>query len=382
MSSILVPFNDLASQYHRLQGLFDQAVARVLASGCYVGGPEVETFEADFARQVGVKHAIGVANGTDAIALALRALDIGPGDEVITTAVSAYPTAVGIFQSGATAVFVDVDQETGLIDPGQIEVAIGSKTRAILPVHLYGNIADLAAITNIGRKNGLVVVEDCAQAFGSAAPGVRAGQVGLAASWSFYPTKNLGGIGDGGAVTTNSDDLAERLRRLRNYGQRDRYEHVELGFNSRLDPIQAAILGVKLRHVEEDNEKRRSIADRYDRAFVAVRGLRCLQPKPGSLPNRHLYPVLLENATARTGFQRYLANEGVQTLIHYPIAMPAQTATPPSNRVGSWKRASNFCARVVSIPLYPDLTDAQIDRVIGSVIRWSSTHMIVTAAVS
>jgi dTDP-4-amino-4,6-dideoxygalactose transaminase len=376
MTTPFVPFNDLGAQYRRLQAPIDEAVKRVLASGYYIGGPELESFERAFAGYVGRKHAVGVANGTDAIALALRALDVGPSSEVIVPAVSAYPSTVGIVQAGASPVFVDVDPTTGFIDDRLVERAVTPRARAIMPVHLFGSMPDervLAQLVTIARAHGLHLVEDCAQAQGAAVGAHRAGHLGSAAAWSFYPTKNLGAIGDAGAVTTDSDELAARLRRLRNYGQKTRYEHVELGFNSRLDPLQAAILAVKLVHLEHENARRRTIAQKYDEAFANLHRLCPVRVASGAKPNRHLYPVLLADSAARGDFQRDLENAGVQTLIHYPIPMPDQLATPEVCRPKTpFTNARVFCDRVVSLPLYPDLTDRQVAVVIAAVSAWDA----------
>jgi dTDP-4-amino-4,6-dideoxygalactose transaminase len=366
-----VPFSDLAAAYRRQQPRIDAAILRVTASGWYVGGPEVEEFERAFARAAGLPFAVGVANGTDAIALALRALAIGRDDEVVLPALSAYPTTVGVLQAGATPSFVDVDPH-GLIDVQAVEAALDPRVRAVLCVHLFGNCADTAALLRICRHRGIALIEDCAQAHGAARDGVVAGASGDMGAWSFYPTKNLGAHGDAGAVTCASEEMAARLARLRNYGQRTRYEHVERGFNSRLDPLQAAILSVKLANLESDNIRRRLIAQRYD---AALAGTPCVVPvpvPPQAIPNRHLYPVVLGSPELRSGFQGFLAERGVETLIHYPIPMPDQKASAPAWSKGrDFPRARKLCSCVVSLPCHPDLSDAQVAHVIEVVSEWA-----------
>jgi len=366
-----IPFTDLAATYQRQKPEIDATIARVTQSGWYVGGPEVAGFERAFARATGLPFAVGVANGTDAIALALRALGVGRDDEVVIPALSAYPTTVGVLQAEATPSFVDVDSH-GLMDPVAVAAALTPRVRAVVCVHLYGNCADAPALLRLCRDRGIVLVEDCAQAHGATRAGVAAGATGDAAAWSFYPTKNLGAHGDAGAVTCASEELAAKLSRLRNYGQRNRYEHVERGFNSRLDPLQAAILSVKLTNLQHDNARRRAIGLAYDGAFAGHPHLSPLPVPPQALPNRHLYPVLLGSAERRDAFQAFLAERGIETLIHYPIAMPDQQASAPAWSQGrDFPNARRLCACMVSLPSHPDLSDAQVAYVIEAVQDWS-----------
>jgi dTDP-3-amino-3,4,6-trideoxy-alpha-D-glucose transaminase len=367
-----VRFGGLDLQYRRLQRDIDAAVARVLSSGYYIGGPEVEAFERAFSSAIGAPHAVGVANGTEAITLALRAAGVGPGDEVIVPALSAYPTTVGVVQAGAVPVFVDVRADDALLDVALVDREVTERTRAILPVHLYGVPCDGEALEALARRHGLALVEDCAQAHLAASRGRAAGTFGVAAAWSFYPTKNLGAVGDAGAVTTDDPQLAARLKRLRNYGQANRYEHVELGVNSRLDPLQAAVLSAKLPHLAQETVRRRSIAARYDRDLAGLATVKPLGIPAHAVPSRHLYPVRVREASLRDAFQRALADRGVETLIHYPIAMPDQRATLPS-----WRQRANcpvareVARTVVSLPMHPDLTDEQVDHVVASVHAWA-----------
>lgn len=368
---MIVRFGNLEAQYTRLKAGIDSAAARVLASGYYIGGPEVEAFELAFARDVGSLHAVGVGNGTDAIALALRAVGVGPRDEVIVPALSAYPTTVGVVQSGATPAFVDVQRESGLIDPAAANAAVGPRTRAIIAVHLYGAAADVDALREIADRRGLLLVEDAAQGHGVTLRGTPVGNRGSVTAWSFYPTKNLGAYGDGGAVTTSSAEAAARLRRLRNYGQANRYEHVEPGVNSRLDPFQAAILGVKLEHVHQENTLRRRLGDRYDAALAGSLRVRPLSVPEGCVPNRHLYPVRVQTPELRQEFQEFLREAGIETLIHYPVAMPDQKASDPAWMGGrDFPAARALCQTLVSLPLHPDLTDIQADHLLRTVERW------------
>jgi dTDP-4-amino-4,6-dideoxygalactose transaminase len=366
-----VPFNDLGAQYRRLKGPIDRALARVLESGWYVGGPPVDSFEQAFARYSGATHAVGVANGTDALALALRALGIEPGDEVVIPSVSAYPTTVGVVLAQAVPVFADVRLEDGLLDPAALEAQITTETRAVVPVHLYGTPCDLDAIGAVCRKHGLALVEDCAQAHGATWNGNAAGTFGAAASWSFYPTKNLGAVGDAGAITTGSGEVAAKLKRLRNYGQQNRYEHLELGFNSRLDPLQAALLEVKLASLPQELARRRAIAARYDAAFAGHPALSPMRVDPRAVSARHLYPVRLRDPARRPELQAHLAAAQIETLVHYPIAMPDQRATRPEWVRGEFPNGRALCASEVSLPIHPELDDAQVAHVTLAVAAWS-----------
>lgn len=367
-----VRFSGLDLHYRRLQVEIDAAVSRLLASGFYVGGPEVDAFERAFAALAGSPFAVGVANGTDAITLALIASGIGPGDEVIVPALSAYPTAIGIMQAGAEPVFVDVQPKDGLLDIELAREAITSRTRAIVPVHLYGLACDLAALETLARTYGLALIEDCAQAHLAASRGRKAGTVGVAAAWSFYPTKNLGAMGDAGAITTADPELSARLKRLRNYGQSNRYEHIERGINSRLDPLQAAILSAKLGHLVQETQRRRDLATRYDEGLRGLSNVAPLSVPLESEPSRHLYPVRMRDASMREGFQRALAEQGIETLIHYPFAMPDQQATAKASRLRAHCPTARELARtVVSLPLYPDLAEEQVDHVIRTIRAWA-----------
>ncbi|MCA1656653.1 MAG: FkbM family methyltransferase [Actinobacteria bacterium] len=338
----------------------DAAVARVLDSGWYLLGGEGEAFEREFASMLGVAHAAGVANGTDAIELALRALDVGRGDEVVTQANTCVPTVAAIERTGATPVLCDVLEATATIDPESLAAACGPRTKAIVPVHLYGQVGDLDAVIEIAARHAAAVVEDCAQAHLATCRDRCAGATGLLGAFSFYPTKNLGALGDGGAVVTADAELDARLRRLRTYGQSDRYHHVERGINSRLDELQAAILRVKLPHLRAWHARRNEIAAIYDAALQDTP----LQPL-GRLDDReHAFHLYVVRAPRRDDFAEALARAGVRTLIHYP--RPIHLHEPYRELAAgspSLARCELLATEIVSLPLYPELTAEQVAHV-------------------
>jgi dTDP-4-amino-4,6-dideoxygalactose transaminase len=338
------------------------AIARVVERGWFVLGPEVEAFEAEFAAAAGATYAVGVGTGTDAIALTLRALGIGSGDEVITTPVSAAYSALAILMAGARPVFADVDPVRLTIDPARIEAAVGPRTRAILPVHLYGQAADMAAIVQIASRHGLAVVEDCCQAHAATAGGRPVGTIGVAGAFSFYPTKNLGALGDGGAVVTNDPAIADRVRRLRNGGQTNRYEHAEPGVNSRLDELQAAVLRARLPWLPRWTTRRRALAAIYRQRLA---GLGAAEPPP-QCDAGHVYHLFVVRSGARDELQAQLARRGVETLIHYPVPIPRQPAFASTNPARC-PVAERVCSDVLSLPLYPALEDADVETVAAAV---------------
>jgi dTDP-4-amino-4,6-dideoxygalactose transaminase len=355
-----VPFTTLVPRDDRAD--IDRAIARVVASGWFVLGPEVEAFEAEFASAMGASHAVGVGTGTDAIALILRALGIGAGDEVITTPLSAAYTALAILMAGATPVFADIDPVRLTIDPDRIAAAIGSRTRAILPVHLYGQPADMTAIGRVAARYNLAIVEDCCQAHLATAEGRPVGTIGVAGAFSFYPTKNLGALGDGGAVVSNDQALTERIARLRNGGQTDRYHHGEAGINSRLDELQAAILRARLPRLQAWTGERRARAAQY-RALLATDSGLTLPPECDA---GHVYHLFVVRTAERRALQARLASHHVETLIHYPVPIPRQPAfaalKPSEHPV-----ASRVCDEVLSMPLHPGLSAADVEYVAGVV---------------
>jgi dTDP-4-amino-4,6-dideoxygalactose transaminase len=357
-----VPFLDLSAAYSELAGDIDAAVMRVLHSGYYIGGPEVERFEAAFARYCEAQTCIGVGNGLDALHLVLVAMGIGPGDEVIVPSNTFIATWLAVAQVGAVPVPVEPDPQTYNIDPARIEAAITSRTKVIIPVHLYGQPADLDPIMAIARRNGLRVLEDAAQAQGARYKGRRIGAHGDAVAWSFYPGKNLGALGDAGAVTTSDPALAARIKMLRNYGSSTKYVHEMPGYNSRLDPIQAAVLSVKLDHLDAWNGRRRTIAAAYRDALRAS-GLQLPAVPEWAEPVWHLFVV---RHPQRDALQKTLAEAGVGTLIHYPIAPHRQGAFAEMAGL-SLPVSERIHAEVLSLPIGPQMTDAQVARTIEAV---------------
>jgi dTDP-3-amino-3,4,6-trideoxy-alpha-D-glucose transaminase len=363
---ISVPFGDLQRQYESIRAELDAAAARVLASGWYILGSELRAFEAAFAAFCGVGHAVGVGNGTEALYLALAALGVGPGDEVITVANAAIYEPLTILQAGARPVFVDVDEQAHTMEPELLEAAITPRTKAIMPVHLYGRMADMDAIMAVARRHELPVVEDCAQAHGAALGGRVAGSIGVCGCFSFYPSKNLGALGDGGMVVTDDAALAAKLRRLRVYGWEKRYYTVDPGgINSRLDEIQAALLHVKLRHLPRWNDRRRQIARRYNELLA---GTDLILP---DLPadQRHIFHLYVVQAQERDRLQAALLERGVETAVHYPL--PAHLQPVPVYQglaaPGSLPVTEQLAGRVLSLPIYPELTDAEVDAVAAAV---------------
>jgi len=344
-----------------------RAIDRVIARGWFVLGPEVEAFESEFAAAMSAPHAVGVGTGTDAIALVLRGLGIGAGDEVITTPLSAAYSALAIIMAGARPVFADIDRARLTIDPDRIEEAITPRTRAILPVHLYGQPADMTAIARIAARHSLAIVEDCCQAHLATADGRAVGTIGVAGAFSFYPTKNLGALGDGGAVTTTDPALAEKIRRLRNGGQTGRYHHQEPGINSRLDEMQAAILRARLPRLRAWTDARRHLAGAYRaalaRAPIAV---------PPERDAGHVYHLFVVRSAARRELQAHLAARGIETLIHYPISIPRQpalAATAPAE----CPVADGVCDEVLSLPLHPALAEDDVRHIAAAVNAFERT---------
>ena len=358
-----VPFLDLGATYRELQDELDQAWRTVMDSGWYVLGSELSSFEAEYASFVEAGHAVGVASGLDALVLALRALDVGPGDEVVVPSNTYIATWLAVSAVGATPVPVEPDERTHNLDPERIDAAITGRTKVVLPVHLYGQPARLGPVLEVARAHGCRVVEDAAQAHGARWDGRRIGSVGDLVCWSFYPGKNLGAYGDGGAVTTDSPELAERLRVLRNYGSSRKYVNVERGVNSRLDELQAAVLRVKLRHLDAWNERRRRIASRYLEALEGSDDLVLPRVATGAEPVWHLFVV---RHGARDRLQAHLADHGGDTLIHYPIPPHRQAAYHDLDLRTPLPLAEQLAEQVLSLPIGPHLADADVDRVLGA----------------
>ncbi|MBI2220666.1 MAG: DegT/DnrJ/EryC1/StrS family aminotransferase [Acidobacteria bacterium] len=338
------------------------AIARVLDRGWFVLGPELDAFEHEFAEACGNAHAAGVGTGTDAIALALRALGIGPGDEVITPPLSAAYSALAVMMAGARPVFADIDPERLTLDPRAAAAAVTPRTAALLPVHLYGQPADMPALMDVARRHDLAVVEDCCQAHLATANGIPVGTFGAAAAFSFYPTKNLGALGDAGAVTTSDAALAERIRRLRNGGQTDRYRHQEPGVNTRLDEIQAAILRVRLRFLPKWTRERRALAAAYRAGLAAARHVRV----PRECDRGHVYHLFVVLAADREPLRAHLQSRGIETLIHYPVPIPRQPAMA-SVEPAECPRADEVCGSILSLPLHPSLAPDAVNQVCAAV---------------
>jgi dTDP-4-amino-4,6-dideoxygalactose transaminase len=364
-----IPAIDLPAQYRALKPEIDEALRRVFERGQFILGPEVEALEQDVASLSRVPHAVGVASGTDALELALRACGIRPGDEVITTAFSFIATAEAIVAVGAVPVFADIDPATYNLDAGAAASCVTPKTRAIIPVHLYGHPAPMDRIMALASSHKLKVIEDCAQAIGAAFQGNPVGSFGDAGAFSFFPTKNLGAAGDAGMVVAKDARVADALRLLRAHGSREKYRHELLGRNSRLDELQAAVLRVKLRRLEQWTESRRSLAQQYAAAFSApgVPGLGLPQERQGT---RHVYHLYTIRHAQRDRIQAELVKQGIGHQIAYPIPLPAQPALAPwAGKDGQFPQAEQAAREVISLPLYPELTAGQLDQVVQAVFR-------------
>jgi dTDP-3-amino-3,4,6-trideoxy-alpha-D-glucose transaminase len=359
-----VPFLDLRAQHAELAPELDAAALRVLHGDRLVLGPEVEGFEASWAAHVGARHAVGVASGLDALTLALRATGVRPGDEVLVPGHTFVATWLAVVHAGAVPVPVDVDGTTGEWPVDAVAAALTPRTTAVVPVHLYGHPVDLGPLLDLAHRHGLVVVDDAAQAHGARLAGRPVGSRAHATAWSFYPGKNLGALGDAGAVTTSDPAVADRLRSLRNYGSTEKYRHDEVGWNSRLDELQAALLAVKLGRLEEWNGRRRAAAARYADALAGLPGLRLPSTAPGSEPVWHLYVV---RSPRREDLRAHLARAGVQTVVHYPVPphrQPAFAGTPAA--AADLPGTDLLAAEVLSLPLGPHLTRPDQDRVIDA----------------
>jgi dTDP-4-amino-4,6-dideoxygalactose transaminase len=337
------------------------AIERVVERGWFVLGPELEAFETEFAAACEAPHAVGVGTGTDALALALRAMGIGPGDEVITPPLSAAYSALAVMMVGARPVFADIDAERLTLDPGTTDAAVTPRTKAIMPVHLYGQPADMPALMQVAARHGLQVLEDCCQAHAATCGGRPVGSFGAAAAYSFYPTKNLGALGDGGALTTADSGMAARVRRLRNGGQSDRYHHDEFGLNSRLDEMQAAILRARLGWLPRWTAARRTLAAEYRRLLQGAPVTVPPERDPGHV--YHLFPILSPN---RAALQAHLKGRGIETLIHFPVPIPRQPALA-SERPDQCPIADRVCREVLSLPLHPGMTRQAVEEVAAAV---------------
>ncbi len=367
----VIPPVDLTGQFKTIQSDVNAAVAEVLASGQYINGPTVDTFAQAFGHYVGTEHCIVCNSGTDALYLALRSLNIGPGDEVITSPFTFIATAEAISAVGATPVFVDIDLDTFNLDVTKLEGAIGDRTRAIMPVHLFGHPVDMGPVMDLAARYGLAVVEDCAQATGAKWMDQPVGRIGQVGCFSFFPTKNLGGCGDGGAITTNVDDLAAMARMLSEHGSRVKYHHEAIGINSRLDSVQAAILNIKLRHLDTWNQQRQQVADRYDSLLAPVAEVVRPQPVTFGQSVWNQYTLRLPQATAtgqeRNQIQQMMREAGVICMVYYPLPLHLQ---PVYRHLGygpgDLPQAEAAAHQVLSLPMFPELEGSTQEQVVAA----------------
>lgn len=364
-----VPAADLRAQHEGLRQELFAAWGRVLDSSAFIGGAEVDAFEAEFAAYCGTKHCVAVANGTDALALALRAAGIGSRDTVVVPAFTFAATIEAVAHVGARPLLADIDDSSFGLDPAALRQVIdtaGGSVGAVLPVHLYGQVVEMDTINALAKQAGAVVIEDAAQAHGALYHGRKAGSLGDVACFSFYPTKNLGALGDGGACTTDNDDLAAGLRMLRDHGQSKKYVHQIVGYNSRLDALQAAALRIKLRHLDTWNQRRRAIAARYSEQLAGIDGLRL----PVTLPQRqHVFHLFVVRVAERDKLRAHLDAQGIATSIHYPLPLHEQPAFRAAAS-GAYPNAVAAARQVLALPLYPELSDAAVDSVCVAIREW------------
>jgi dTDP-4-amino-4,6-dideoxygalactose transaminase len=366
----MIPLVPLQKQFGSLKRELLTEIGSVIDDGQYILGTRVRAFEEAAAAYVGAAHAVGVGNGTDALLLVLKAMGIGPGDEVITTPFTFIASAEAVSQAGARPVFVDIDPETYNLDPGKLERAITPRTKAIIPVHLFGQPARMDDINDIARKYGIRVIEDACQAFGAAYRGQKAGNLGDAACFSFFPTKNLGTMGDGGLVTTSDEELAERIRRLRQHGARVKYVHEEIGFNSRLDELHAAILHVCLKHIDEWNDRRRRLAVRYREQLDGVPGIVMRMPDPDA---EHIYHLFCVEAARRDELMDWLNGRNIQCGVYYPVPLHLQPVySGLGYGPGDFPVAERASQHLLAIPMSPFLEMEEQDAVIAAIRSFGS----------
>lgn len=360
----IVPFGDLSREFDAFGGEVLSAVTATLSAGRFILGDRLRSFEKAFADYCGARRAVGVGSGTEALHLALIAVGVRPGDEVVTVANTCVPTVSAISFAGATPVLVDIDPVSYTMDPNALESALTPRTRAIVPVHLYGQAADLDPLVAVARRHRIAVVEDCAQAHGTLYKGRHVGTFGDCGAFSFYPSKNLGAYGDAGAVVSNNEDLADKIIMLRNYGERERYHHTIKGFNSRLDDLQAAILSLKLPYLDAWNDRRREIADQYR---TLIKNPHVTLPLE-LLYGKHVYHLFAIRSRHRDRLQSHLKQRGIQTLIHYPIPIHLQQSYADlGNQRGSFPRSESHADEELSLPMFPSLTDSEVRQVCAAV---------------
>jgi dTDP-4-amino-4,6-dideoxygalactose transaminase len=357
-----IPFLDLKTQYQQIEGELRPVLEEIMVNGAFIGGPYVAAFEKEFAEFCSVRHCVGLNSGTDALRFALMAGGVGPGDEVITVPHTFIATTEAISQAGATPVFVDIDQATCCIDVNQIKHRLTERTRAVLPVHLYGQTADMDPILELARRHKLAVIEDACQAHGATYKGRLAGSMGIAGCFSFYPGKNLGAFGDAGAVVTDDEKLAQTIRMLREHGQSRKYYHDMEGYTGRLDAIQAAVLSLKLKRLAEWNRKRRANASLYTELLSDIPGVTVIKEAEFAQSVYHIYVILVDD---RDGLQSYLAEKGVTTGLHYPLPLHLQKAYAPMGfKKGDFPVSERIAERLLSLPMYAELTTEQIGYVV------------------
>lgn len=368
--AIMILCSNPLAQYNAHKEEIDTAIQRVLCKGWYILGEETTSFESEFAEYIGVTHGIGVGSGTEALHIAMAACDIGPGDEVVTVSHTAVATVAAIELVGARPVFVDIEPNYYTLDPERLEAAITKQTKAIIPVHLYGQPVDIVPILDIAKKHDLCIIEDCAQAHGAMYRGQYVGSCGDLACFSFYPTKNLGALGDGGMVVTSNQKLAEKVRLLREYGWADRYISKIPGWNSRLDELQAAILRVKLRYLNADNAARANIASKYDHA---LEGLGIITPKRRKKAT-HVYHLYVISSKKRDEMLAFLKVQGVGALIHYPVPIHLQPAYRDTFQRDDLFETEKAASEVMSLPIYPELSDKEVNTVVEIVKYYMEKH--------
>ena len=368
----MIPFVDLKAQYQSIKAEIDGAISETVESTSFIKGPRLAAFEEAFAGFCQVAHAVGASSGTTAITLVLRALGVGPGDEVICPSHTFMASAEPIWEVGATIVFADIDPDTYVIDPGSVADCMSEKTRVIMPVHIYGQMADMTALGALAAdgEGDIAVLEDAAQAHGARQNNRMSGSAGDAACFSFYPGKNLGAYGDAGMAMTADPELAELMRKLGDHGRQDKYLHEIPGFNYRMDPLQAAVLSVKLKHLEGWNENRRAAAARYDALLAGVPGVKLPTVAPGNVHVYHLYVIQVDD---RDGLQAHLKQAGVSTGIHYPVPVHRQPATTHiDHRCAPLPVTEAMCGRILSLPIYPELTAADQETVSAAIAQFQS----------
>ena len=360
-----IPILDLSPEHDALWPDLSAAFERVVRSGQFIGGPEVEAFEHEAAAFLGARHAVGLNSGTDALVIALRALGVGAGDEVVTSPFSFFATAEAVSHVGATPVFADVDARSFMLDPAAVEAALTERTRALLPVHLYGGVAPMAALSDIAERHGLLVVEDCAQSFGAGVDGRQTGMMGAAGCFSFFPSKNLGALGDAGMLATDRDDVAQEARRLRSHGGLKKYHNESVGYNSRLDALQAALLRVKLPHVAASNAARRRAAERYDRLLAGFDGLIVPEITPGHIVHQYTVRIL---AGRRDSVRDALAAEGIQTMVYYPVPIHRLPVYADAG-FPAMPVAEQLAGEALSLPIGPQIPESDQSRVADALGR-------------